>query len=204
MTLDYLTSSTQLDEINRARVVDVLAPQRDLGLQYSGTFPQGEYQVAVINGEGVNARDANDQKDVVGRVVVHPSEGTHLGVSYLTGRKGADSVHRQRIGLEARYTRPHLDAWAEYLAGQDGKVDENGWFLLVARPVRPGQSLRPFIRYEQFEPNDTVTGDREDLLTLGVTWFYTANTKVLLNYERRDWQAGSVDNVVLLQGQIIY
>ena len=204
MTAEYLTSSSRLDVINRTQVVNNLAPKRDLGIQYRGTFPQGEFQVAVINGEGVNTREENDQKDVLGRVVFNPVPGAHLGVSYLTGRKGPDSVDRQRTGLEARYRDPRIDAWAEFLRGEDDGVDQEGWFLLVARPANPEQPLRPFIRYEQFDPDDATPGDGEDILTLGATWFHTPNAKVILNYERHDPQTGSVENVFLFQGQIRY
>lgn len=65
---------------------------RDIGLQFQGDlFPNANgrallhYQVGVFNGQGINVKDADQRKDVIGGLWVMPIKGMRLGVFGWTG-----------------------------------------------------------------------------------------------------------------------
>lgn len=65
---------------------------RDIGLQIQGDlFPNSDerplihYQVGVFNGQGINMRDADQRKDVIGGLWVMPIKGMRLGAFGWTG-----------------------------------------------------------------------------------------------------------------------
>ena len=71
---------------------------RDIGLQLQGDFLKNEngrnllhYQIGVFNGQGINTKDVDNQKNVIGGVWVMPIEGMRIGAFGWTGsyaRKG--------------------------------------------------------------------------------------------------------------------
>jgi len=71
---------------------------RDIGLQFQGDFLKNangrnllHYQIGVFNGQGINVKDVDQQKDIIGGVWVMPVKGMRLGVFGWTGsyaRKG--------------------------------------------------------------------------------------------------------------------
>ena len=75
---------------------------RDIGLQFQGDlFPNANgrallhYQVGVFNGQGINVKDADQRKDVIGGLWVMPIKGMRLGVFGWTGsyaRVGNDTL----------------------------------------------------------------------------------------------------------------
>lgn len=98
---------------------------RDIGLSLAGDalfasdgHPVLQYNVAVVNGQGINTGDVDDNKTVVGRLNIEPVKGVRLSVSGLEGSvaregelkaaDGRDSVtvtrslyqHRYAIGAE--------------------------------------------------------------------------------------------------------
>ena len=71
---------------------------RDIGLQFQGDFLKNangrnllHYQVGVFNGQGINTKDVDNQKNVIGGVWVMPIKGMRIGAFGWTGsyaRKG--------------------------------------------------------------------------------------------------------------------
>lgn len=71
---------------------------RDIGLQFQGDFLKNaagrnllHYQVGVFNGQGINVKDVDQQKDIIGGMWVMPIAGMRIGAFGWTGsyaRKG--------------------------------------------------------------------------------------------------------------------
>lgn len=85
---------------------------RDIGLQLQGDFLKNakgrnlvHYQVGVFNGQGINVKDVDQRKDLVGGVWVMPVSGMRIGV----------------FGLEGSYARK--GNWTEIT--EDGSVKEH-------------------------------------------------------------------------------
>ena len=71
---------------------------RDIGLQFQGDFLKNangrnllHYQIGVFNGQGINTKDVDNQKNIIGGIWVMPVKGMRIGAFGWTGsyaRKG--------------------------------------------------------------------------------------------------------------------
>jgi hypothetical protein len=86
---------------------------RDQGLQIQGElFKIGndlhhlfQYQLGIFNGQGINHKDANKGKDIIGNIKVQPIKGLLIGASAWNGKYTADgvTVDRKRWAVGATY-----------------------------------------------------------------------------------------------------
>ncbi len=101
---------------------------RDIGLQFQGDFLKNSsgrnllhYQVGVFNGQGINVKDVNEKKDIVGGVWVMPIAGMRLGAFGWEGsyarKSGSETVtlNQHRYALSAEYKKGDLQLRAEYI-----------------------------------------------------------------------------------------
>lgn len=79
---------------------------RDIGLQFQGDFLKNSngrnlvhYQIAVYNGQGINQKDVDQQKDVVGGIWVMPIKGMRIGVFGLEGSYARKSSAGELVKL---------------------------------------------------------------------------------------------------------
>jgi hypothetical protein len=97
---EYLTSFADVDTIKRAMITDSggINPKYDIGVSvWSPNVFNGLlwYGVGIFNGNGANNSDTNDDKDVIGRVVLNPfaptdisfMKGLSFGGSFQYGRE---------------------------------------------------------------------------------------------------------------------
>ena len=101
---------------------------RDIGLQLQGDFLKNEngrnllhYQIGVFNGQGINTKDVDNQKNVIGGVWVMPIAGMRIGAFGWTGsyaRKG--NWHDNEAGV-TQYEPAH-DASGNQQLDKDGNV----------------------------------------------------------------------------------
>lgn len=135
--------SMELDFVERAMITQI-AEMRDIGLQVHGSWLDDrlQYWLGVFNGAGTafqprqNRADDNDQKDLLGSLLVRPLwkdetwGSLELGASYLWGitgeSAGDDPVLNSVDGLNRERTHRYMTyAWASYMPG--GPV--RGWWL---------------------------------------------------------------------------
>ncbi len=163
---------------------------RDLGLTVYGTAwgDRLAYDIAVMNGEGRNKGDANNTKDIVGRLTVKPFNGVSVSVSGIHGRghigdeyvaaqlDGVDdkgNFKRQRLAVGVTADVGRVGARAEYMWARDGKGDNSrangGYITAVARGIA-GRGLDLVASYDHLEPQWASTVNRYQA---GVQyWFY--------------------------------
>ena len=122
---------------------------RDIGVQIQGDlFPNAEgrtllhYQVGVFNGQGINTKDVDNQKDIIGGVWVAPVEGLRIGLFGWTGsysregtvtdddgteRDATVTVDKRRYAISAEYAKDDWVLRSEYIhsTGYGFKVSEN-------------------------------------------------------------------------------
>ena len=123
---------------------------RDIGIQFAGDlFPNANgrrllhYQVGVYNGEGINMKDKDNKKDIIGGLWVMPIKGLRIGAFGWTGTRGEmtsssyyledigngrtqlkyksqtiQSAHKNRYCLSAEYDKDEYTFRAEYLHSQ--------------------------------------------------------------------------------------
>lgn len=123
---------------------------RDIGVQVQGDFlPNAQkhdllhYQIGVYNGQGINTKDVDQQKDVIGGIWVMPVAGMRLGVFGSEGsyaRKGdwtdESGAHKgevrklpqHRYAFSAEYKASDWTFRSEYVhsTGKAFKVSESG------------------------------------------------------------------------------
>lgn len=180
---------------------------RDIGLEIYGNLFDNHirYELEVMNGQGINTRDGNSDKDVIARVEYKPIKELRLVVSGQKGRghavgtaawnpdiKEGDNYRRDRItaGFEWKSGQyapgPHKEARpisirAEYLAGKDGKVDSQGAYATTTIPVYKGIDIVGSIDY--FDRN-TDMDYRQTQATAGVQYWFYKKCRLQLQYTR--------------------
>ena len=101
---------------------------RDIGLQFQGDFLKNSsgrnllhYQVGVFNGQGINVKDVDERKDIIGGMWVMPIKGMRLGAFGWEGsyaRKDGGkvvSLRQHRYALSAEYKKGDLQLRSEYI-----------------------------------------------------------------------------------------
>lgn len=121
---------------------------RDQGLMVFGNFiDQGSYfalgyQLAVMNGQGINIKDRNKKKDLIATVNYKPCQEAILSASIWEGRgnvvgespynpglKVGDDYRRARWAVGAEVKTPLADLRSEYMAGRDASVRSQGYYV---------------------------------------------------------------------------
>ena len=123
---------------------------RDLGLEIFGQTNNGKlkYTLAVMNGQGVNKKDGNREKDFLGKLIYSPTKELSFIASgqlgrghaversvYNPGIKVGDDYKRNRWTLGFAYKSKGLSLHGEYLEGKDGKVVSRGAYVTSTLPV---------------------------------------------------------------------
>ena len=182
---------------------------RDMGLKlYGELFNQTLlYELAVMNGQGINVRDGNHQKDVIAKVDVRPIEGLRLVASGQLGtghavndkvvdwnpeiQKGDDyKRNRYSVGAEYKFgqfgdakykeARP-VSIRGEWLEGKDGKVNSRGAYVTACVPV--WDALDVIASADWFDRNISMDYDQTNL-TAGVQYWFYKKCRVQLQYTR--------------------
>lgn len=211
-SIENLTSSSALDTINRSKTVENLCPGRDIGAQgrdigviVQGQFLKTEYTFGVFNGSGINKNDDNNIKDIAGRLVFYPADFLRLGLSLYNGKHsshpGASGVKRVRTGVDISLTQGQLSLKGEYIFGKDDQTDKYGWYLQGGYYLIP-EKIQPIVKYDSFNSDKNIQGNRIEVITLGLNWFFSKKTKFQINYElHKENPKKTSKNVILAQLQ---
>ncbi len=181
---------------------------RDQGLMVYGDLFQDfvHYELALMSGQGINRKDANNQKDFIAKLELRPIKGLRLvGSGYLgTGNavgtaawnpsiKVGDNYKRQRVsaGMEYKtlaYTQSKYkearpaSVRAEVLVGKDGEVKSQGGYVTTCIPVVGALDI--VASGETFNRNKSVDGWDQTNLTLGLQYWYYKKCRLQLQYTR--------------------
>ncbi|UCC39527.1 MAG: hypothetical protein JSV96_17385 [Candidatus Aminicenantes bacterium] len=211
-SLENLTSTSLLDTINRSQTVEKLCPGRDIGsggrdigVTFSGKYSRAEYTVGIFNGSGINKYDDNDEKDVALRLVLYPVSSVGVGISYYDGKYSSDSgaspERRDRTGVDIYFTEGPLTVKGEYIFARDGRIDRNGWYV-QGNYYLIQEKTQAIIKYDVLDRNRDIQGDRLEVITLGLNWFFYKKTKFQINYEyHKEGLTKSNESVILAQFQ---
>ena len=199
--IDYPMALVRLMGFND--ICGLTATGRDLGAQLYGGFWRREgrhllcYNLALFNGEGVNAADRNRSKDFVARLTLRPMDGLQVSGSWYWGEYGEHSRKRVRYAAGACYDRGRFMLRGEYLLGVTGlpaaepgarpvEQESQGWY--VAAGWRATRSLQPVVRCDTFE-EDLRWNLRQTNYTAGLLWSPLKYLRCQLNYTFEDHYA---------------
>ena len=187
---------------------------RDVGVQLSGGSKDVlglKYGVALINGAGLNTRDNNNDKDVVGGVSISPINGLTLGVSGYSGKgenedaaidvdETAYGAHAEYIlkdiglGLRGEYVKAKWENWNVATGAAANGVDQEpeGWYLQAAYKLPPLPNLQVMARYEDYEKDSNTDDSHLKTTTVGATYYIKNKTRITANYLMRDADDSSI------------
>ena len=223
-TPSYLSVSLPNSVYSDLRVND-LGRTQDLfakfstGAQVRGTLArsgwEGEYALYVSNGRGPapSQLDNNGNKGVGGRLVVRiPGNGIQLGASYYDERNGeAANTRQQSLGFDATIRYHGLLLESEALVPRLEKVSLAGapngafrtaraYYVQISHPFT--DAVTPFARFDSFDNDVSVTGDRETELVAGLNFAATGSVflKTEVHFDR--FQNPARENHQLYLGSI--
>ena len=167
---------------------------RDIGIQVQGDlFPNSNgrrlfhYQVGVYNGEGINAKDADNRKDIIGGMWVMPIKGLRIGAFGWTGSRAAIG-EKNRYALSAEYDLNEYTFRAEYLHSQGmGSVaalgdKADGWYVFGIVPVIKSK-LHAKARYQCYRPQKDWDTSKT-MYEVGANYFIKKNLEITAEYAR--------------------
>ena len=185
---------------------------RDIGIQVSGDlFPNAKgrklfhYQVGVYNGEGVNQKDMDNRKDIIGGIWVMPIKGVRVGAFGCTGTRGGmldpltgqkRSIEKNRYAISAEYDLNEYTFRAEYIHSQGwgaaspgnnvreidySKGDKaDGWYVFGIVPLIKSK-LHAKARYQSYR-NMAEWSTSVNQIECGLNYFFTKNLELHLEY----------------------
>jgi phosphate-selective porin len=211
-SLENLTSSSALDTINRSQTVENLCPGRDIraagrdiGVSLNGRFSGIEYSIGIFNGSGINKADTNDRKDIAARLVFYPVSSLVLGLSHYRGGYSSEQddpiLDKNRTGLEIAFVQERLSVKGEYIFARDDETKKYGWYVQGVYEFIP-ENIQAVIKYDCLDTNMHIRGNRSEMMTFGLNWFFSKKTLLQVNYEYHKEEANeSSKNAVLIQFQ---
>ena len=169
---------------------------RDIGVQLQGDLLRVggrhllHYQVGVFNGEGINQKDRNNQKDIIGGLWVMPVEGLRIGAFGWTGSSqiGNDNVQKNRYALSAEYAKDDWTFRTEYIHSQGFGADPSkgdkadGLYALCIAPVIE-KKLHVKARYDVYRDQKTW-GSSKTYYEIGADYLFTRNLQLNVEYAR--------------------
>lgn len=207
--IDYPVALIRLMGYND--ISGINATGRGLGGQlFGGFFQRGKrtilnYNLAVLNGEGINTKDRNKSKDVVARVMIRPLDGLIVAASGYWGEYSARYLKRNRYSFGVCYDWNRMVLRSEYtfgttgLVGKDGRItdlDSGGWYALAGWRITP--SWMPVVRYDTYRENVDMSSTRQTNYTVGVLWQPYKFFRCQLNYTFENYASRTDCNRVAL------
>ena len=199
------------DTIEEAEVVDSITPERDIGVAISGDILDEKitYALGVFNGNGINTTDNNDQKDIIGRVVVSLFKGNDgildglsIGVSAQGGRQPNETSggityggDRTRIGGLLKYEGSIADKGfklqGEYIQQKRDRDDQkadiasDGWYAQVSYELSP--KWWSVYQYGVYNPYGKSSGDARRTNTVGIRYTFNEYASIQMDYRTLEY-----------------
>jgi len=158
---------------------------RDLGLEVFGQTNDGRlrYTLGVMNGQGINCRDGNKDKDYICKLQYQPTphlsfiatgqigRGHAVGRSaYVTDINVGDNYRRNRLSAGFAYNSKSIRMHGEYLQGRDGKTDSRGAYLTATVPL--AKQIDAVGSYDFFNFNTREKMDQHKVAAGLQYWIY--------------------------------
>ena len=184
---------------------------RDIGIMASGdlfpikdnSFSLLNYSIGVFNGNGMNSLDNNNEKDIVGRLEIHPMlkditltgsiyHGTYFKDTDFNGLRSRQSFGAQykdgRLLIRSEYVRGET-GYHEAVVGNDGSINtedktffSTGYYVVAGYWFHFGKEelrrLMPILRYETF----TNDGKESNYYTLGLNYWPMERINCKIDY----------------------
>lgn len=186
---------------------------RDIGMMLHGKVFRDflQYKVAVMNGQGLNTKDKNSQKDVVGNLMVYPLKWLSVGGSFIrgtghaiadseyTGIKAGENYAKKRWSAGGVVTTPTFNLRTEYLGGKDRSVKSEGFYATGS--VRFARNFDFIASYDYFNPNKSADFKQNNYIAGVQYWFYP-RCRLQAQYTFCDKKGDGQKDSNLIQAQV--
>ncbi len=178
---------------------------RDQGLMIYGDFLPAEegyhrlgYKLAVMNGQGINIKDRNTQKDIIGSLSYKPCSEATLCATMEEGRGNAvatsvynpdlkvgDNYRRARWSVGGEVKTSLADLRSEYMAGRDAAVRSEGFY--ATGNLHLTRVIDLVVSYDYLNRNKSW-GDRAEQTNYvaGLLYWFYPRCRLQLIYTYRD------------------
>jgi hypothetical protein len=173
---------------------------RDIGVQIQGDFLKNSegrnllhYQVGIFNGEGINQKDKDNRKDIIGGVWVMPIEGMRIGAFGWTGSR-AGVGGKNRYAFSGEYVKDDWTFRSEYIHSQgyasDAKKGDkaDGFYALCIAPIIK-EKLHVKARYDVYRDQKTW-GSSKTFYEIGADYAFTKKLQLNVEYARVNERVG--------------
>lgn len=190
---ELLLSSSKRYTINKmAYVKECFPSDRDFGVGIFGDFPGSlrnyiSYALVAVNGTGRGVEN-NGSKDIATRLEFNPiPKILKIGITGYTGIR-SDSKGNQSsftYGTFIQFDKKSYDLIAEYVGGKDktgkNRIQDLSFWIITRPSFLP--KFEPLFRYEIWDPDTSISGDRQNILTLGLNYHFDKSTRLMIQYE---------------------
>lgn len=188
---------------------------RDIGFLVFGEPVKGlSYELGIMNGQGINKRDLNKEKDLLAKLTYKPCTPLAFVVSGQIGHGHAiaasdfnpyvqegDNYRRHRFSAGASYTTAPFSLRAEYLKGWDGPVQSQGVYATTT--VNIADKVDAIASFDYFDRNTRADFNQTNY-TLGLQYWFFPKCRVQAQWTFCDpnnkWRKNY--NMLQLQTQI--
>lgn len=177
---------------------------RDQGIMLLGDLFNDHlhYELAVMNGQGINQADGNSDKDVIVKLEYRPTKQFRLVASAQKGRghakntvawndiKVGEDYRRDRVSfggelkiptvLGQKSTSGGISLRSEFLAGKDGDVSSRGAYLTST--IALGKGIDAIASADYYDRNTSVSGWQRTDLTGGLQYWFYPKCRLQLQY----------------------
>ena len=166
---------------------------RDIGVQIQGDFLKNaegrnllHYQVGAFNGEGINQKDKDNRKDIIGGMWVMPIKGMRIGAFGWTGSR-AGVGEKNRYALSGEYTQNDWTFRSESIHSQGWNAAHtsdkaDGIYALCIAPIQKNK-LHVKARYDLYR-EAKEWGQSKTMYEVGADYMFTKNLQINLEYAR--------------------
>ena len=167
---------------------------RDIGVQIQGDFLKNQagrnllhYQIGVFNGEGMNQKDRDNRKDIIGGLWVMPIQGLRIGAFGWTGSRASVGA-KNRYALSAEYAKDDWTVRSEYVHSQgyaenrDKGDKADGWYALAIAPIIKNK-MHVKARYDCYRDQKTW-GSSKTFYEIGADYLFSKNVQLNIEYAR--------------------
>ena len=185
--IDYSQPIIRLNQVG-GDVSGINSAGREMGLKLFGGFIHKEhhsiinYDFAVLNGNGINRRDNDQSKDIIGRLRISPIRYLSIAGYYQDGtfKVGeAASQKLNRYGGGVCYDDNTFVVRSEYVGGKTGDILSEGAYLLAGYHFTEKFMAVARADYFKFEKE---LEDYDMFYTLGLTYQPVKKFKIQANY----------------------
>lgn len=186
---------------------------RDIGMMIHGKLFNDllQYKLAVMNGQGINTKDKNSQKDVIGNLMVNPLKWLSVGGSFIkgtgyaiadskiTGIMTGENYTKNRWSAGGIVTTKPFSLRTEYLAGKDGSVKSEGFYATGCFHIIKNFDM--IASYDYFNPNK-ATDDKQNNYIAGIQYWFYPKCRLQAQYTFCDKHQGENSNMIQAQVQV--